>query len=243
MVAEQDSINSFPEYTRSTFLPTFRKAWRQGEHVSIIGPTGTGKTTLSRYLLQARHFVTVLAVKKRDDTLDIFREARDGLPKFSIISKWPPRFGSRHVVLNLPSEGLSREKAVLQRANVLDCLEDIYDSGGWCISFDDLSYVCSVLHLREEIKVFLNTGRSNGISAVSLVTRPFQVPTEAFNQTTWSFMFTFEDRRETDRAAELAGVDYRDMRDIQKMLRPLDFVVHKRGTPGVMIVRNDAHGH
>jgi hypothetical protein len=38
-------------------------SWDQGEHLAMIGPTGSGKTTLALYLLELRDFVTVLATK------------------------------------------------------------------------------------------------------------------------------------------------------------------------------------
>jgi hypothetical protein len=87
--------------------------------------------------------------------------------------------------------------------------------------------------------MFLNQGRSNKISAVSCVTRPFQVPTEAFNQGTWSILFGFGDQRESDRAAELSGMSHRDMREIQKSMQLRDFIVHNRATRATYMVRPD----
>lgn len=47
-----------------TFLSEFSEPggdfiWRQGEHVTIIGNTSSGKTTLARAILPIRRFVTV----------------------------------------------------------------------------------------------------------------------------------------------------------------------------------------
>src|SRR5437660_38183 len=51
------------------FFTWFRRTWRQGEHVSLIGPTGSGKTTLGIHLIALRPYVTAFAVKPQDDTM------------------------------------------------------------------------------------------------------------------------------------------------------------------------------
>src|SRR5690242_7261177 len=50
------------------FLAT-RFLWRQGEHVSLIGRTGGGKSTLALAITPKRKYVAVLGTKPRDSTL------------------------------------------------------------------------------------------------------------------------------------------------------------------------------
>src|ERR1039457_327780 len=45
-------------------------AWRQGEHIGMIGPTGCGKSTLMLSVLKKRDFVVALATKPKDPTLE-----------------------------------------------------------------------------------------------------------------------------------------------------------------------------
>ena len=57
-----------PPFVRfDRFMADWR--WKQGEHVTTIGPTGSGKTVLNRELLRRRDFVVVLGVKNRDKEL------------------------------------------------------------------------------------------------------------------------------------------------------------------------------
>lgn len=57
-----------PPFERwDVFLSKFK--WEQGEHVTTIGPTGSGKTVLNRALLMQWRFVVVLGVKNRDKEL------------------------------------------------------------------------------------------------------------------------------------------------------------------------------
>jgi len=68
-----------------------RWRWHAGEHVTVIGPTGTGKTTVMRALLPKRYeaggSVCVVGTKTRDTTLSEWAKA-DGLTR---ISSWPPK--------------------------------------------------------------------------------------------------------------------------------------------------------
>jgi hypothetical protein len=221
------------------FTPNFRNVWEQGQHLAVVGPTGVGKTHLSRSLLQARDYVVVLAVKPKDDTLEIFDKPMDGLPRFRTVKKWPPRWGSHHVVLDAAPASLDPEDIQEQRETVYNALSDIFKSGGWCVDFDDLSYVANTLHMRPQIEVFLNQGRSNHNSVVSCVTRPRRVPTEAFNQTSHIIMFAFDDDADSKRAAEIAGLNWPTMRSIQRDLAPRDFVTRNRASRDLMIVRHN----
>src|SRR4051794_31218435 len=45
-------------------------AWRQGEHVTLIGFTGSGKTEALIRMLGVRSTVVVLGTKRKDSTLD-----------------------------------------------------------------------------------------------------------------------------------------------------------------------------
>src|SRR5690348_16293172 len=57
-----------PPFVRwDVFLSSW--VWKSGEHLTTIGPTGSGKTVLNRYLLRRRRFVVVLGVKHRDPEL------------------------------------------------------------------------------------------------------------------------------------------------------------------------------
>src|SRR5687768_4638894 len=72
-----------------THMRDFR--WAQGDHVVIAGPTGSGKTTLAKSLLEKRGHVLGFAIKAQDDT--IRNEFKDWsfVQKMSDIESWMNR--------------------------------------------------------------------------------------------------------------------------------------------------------
>src|SRR4051794_39167811 len=84
-------LEGAPYVRWAPFLRWFRRTWRQGQHVSVIGPTGCGKSFLTRPLLRIRTMaggsVVILGTKPADDTLDHYI-AEDG---FTRVTQWPPK--------------------------------------------------------------------------------------------------------------------------------------------------------
>ena len=82
-----------PRVTWDEFLKSFR--WKQGEHVTLLGPTGQGKTTLALAILPRREYVIVFGTKAKDKTLDrLIKE--DGYEK---CTEYPPPTWAKKVVL------------------------------------------------------------------------------------------------------------------------------------------------
>jgi energy-coupling factor transporter ATP-binding protein EcfA2 len=222
------------EQSRNEWLAGFRTRWRQGEHIALIGPTGSGKTGLASDLLAIRAYVVAFAVKAHDDTLGMFKG-------YKIIKSWPPEYGQHHVILWVKPKSL--QEVLEQRTRIIDAMESIYKAGGWCAYFDDLSYIADTLRVKMPIVVFLNQGRSSHISAVCATTRPRKVPTEAFNQCRHVIAYQFDDSEEVRRIAEIAGLDYKTMLQLNGELHTYppkgysDFIARSRGGD-IVIVRN-----
>ena len=47
-----------------------RSEFRQGDHVAVLGPTGTGKTHIALELAELRSYVLIVACKPRDPLID-----------------------------------------------------------------------------------------------------------------------------------------------------------------------------
>lgn len=198
------TVTEVPSLSWSEFLDDF--TWYQGEHVTGVGPTKSGKTTLFRELMRrARRENThpwqvVTATKRRDEILDTFKP--DGFVKmpswqvhdaevFSKIMLAPP----------LPS---ARDKA-RQADPLREALTSIYQQGGWLVLLDELKHLADYLKLKPEIELLLHQGRSAGITVVSAVQRPRHVPLMAYDQADHVFMWESRDSNIRKRLGEIGG--------------------------------------
>jgi ABC-type cobalamin transport system ATPase subunit len=207
-----------------------RYLWHEGEHVAIIGPTGRGKTTLGYELMPLRALEVIVAVKKQDGTLQRFMaRSRSELvrswgrvkqvekPVYTIISEWPPPENVKKVILWDKPQRLG--DGASQSARLYAALDGIYQEGNWAIFLDDANFICGVLHLDEAITYLMNMGRSAGISVVVAANRPRFVPRAAFSQARFVLSFAFNDTRDVDTIADIAGIDRQTYRQLNAQLK------------------------
>lgn len=181
--------------------------WNQGEHITTIGPTGSGKTVLNRQLLRRRDFVVVLGVKKRDPELYGAFE-RDGYELVRTFDPEPPRDEDRVRVLFVPQtdkHGVEGRTARTRRFR--QALNDIYDVGYWTVYADDIQYMADQLKLAPEFEELWMLGRSEGVSVVASSQEPIDIPLMAYGMATHLFLFRNNDLRRAQRMAELTGVN------------------------------------
>lgn len=186
--------------------------WQQGEHISIIGPTGCGKTTLESRMLDVRDSVVVFVTKIYDDT--IFND----FPGYERIEHWPPPRNWMNKVLLWPSPTgkrgtkLSiREMYIKQRQIFKEALDSIFRERNWCVVFDEQHYVCKQLGLEVENAMILQQGRSSGLSVVNGTQRPAWVPLVTYSSATHAMIYRTTHRDDLKRMAELGGVNMREM--------------------------------
>jgi len=196
--------------TLKEWLSFMRGEWYQGEHIAFLGPTGTGKTTLARALVQLRTYVVAIATKRNDDTLESFKKER-----FTIIKKWPPHQWEKRVILWIKPTSLGKKDILSQREIISEALSDIYLAGGWCVFLDEAGYLSTTLGQGMSIGMLMSQARSAGLSIVCGVQRPHsiagQIPLEILNQAKHHIFFKYEDRREIKSCAEIAGISYEFM--------------------------------
>ncbi len=154
--------------------------WRYGEHVAIIGDTGSGKTYLESRLLAARQYVLFIQTKS-DETVD------NELKGFVV------RKQARSMDSLVESRIILRPKYDRQRAEVADALERVWKQGGWTVAVDELLYV-EKMKLTWSVDRLLTQGRSEKISTVVGMQRPVAVTRWAISQATHVFCFRVEGR-------------------------------------------------
>lgn len=171
--------------------------WRQGEHVTLVGPTGQGKTTLATKLLQKRAWTMVMATKKRDETLQQFK----GYHKTEYPQDW-----QRRCIVTLrkwpkdPAKLQEAQRNLFRRALILP-----YQVGNWCVYCDEVRYLSDDLKLSQELKLLWLQGRSLGVSLVVATQRPRHIPLEAYDMATHLFFWGDSDINNVRRIAEIGG--------------------------------------
>lgn len=163
------------EMGSSEASPTY---WRQGEHVAVIGDTGTGKTFLMAKLVQLRTHVIVLRTKPDDIRFPGFtkRSHADAL---------------NHVYAERLLIAPDYERQAFEGWWTL---EHVWKHGGWCIVIDELWYAEQMLKLQRQVNRLLTQGRSKGITVMVGMQRPAQISRFAISQCTHVFAFQTEGR-------------------------------------------------
>lgn len=238
MIARQQQLE-IEEVSVEQWFAWMRSNWFQGEHVAIIGPTGSGKTTIAQILLEIRTYVVVLAVKRTDDTLEQFKSGAHGLSKYKVISTWPPKYPNVRVVFwARPKElGVTND----QQERLRNVVNKLYLQGGWTIFFDDAGYITGYLHMGGELGIMLNQGRSDNLTVVAAMTQPksmvARLPSETFKQCRHQLIFKFDNEDEVKAIAAIAGINWHRLLEIMAQLRDHDFIYKGKGR--LVLVRNN----
>jgi len=184
----------------STFAKKWPTQFKQGEHVTIIGPTGSGKTLLAQELVKPRSFVVATGVKHKDESLERLMKQN-----WVRVGNWKDKPRSAQRVVLWPKEDDISKVREVHRNVFSNMLSDVYKKGSWAIWTDELRYMTDIIGLRKEYILMYVAARSNRISLISSAQRPSHVPLEAYSQAQHLVLFRTGDERDLARAGGLNG--------------------------------------
>ena len=203
-----------------------RMQWRQDQHVGMIGPTESGKSTLTFHLLKKRKYIAFFATKPKDNVLAQY--AKQG--GFKTYREWPYSHKARNPFKKVHSPEETPKRILWPDATNLDAtasqrrvfrtgIEDIYRSGGWCVVWDEFWMMTNILDLEQESRILLQQARSNNISFVMGAQRPSRIPLELYDQSTHLFFFRDNDERNLK---TMSGIGWKDADSIRRFVAHLE---------------------
>jgi len=211
------------------FLRRMKEQWKPGQHVSLVAPTGGGKTFVARDLVVIRKWSVVIATKGKDKSLGLYETEND----FIYYDTWPPYYKDRHVLLWKRPAQLG--DFLPQARLIYRMMNDVYMVGAWCVYFDDLFYVSTTLGLKSAVQMFYTQVRSNDVSIVAGMQRPSWVPLEAVSQATYLLVWRIRSKMDLERIAEGMGLDKDELRYANGLLSPYEFLLLENGQEPIRV--------
>lgn len=215
-----------PFLTWEQLYSYLKQNFGQGDHVAVIGPTGTGKTHIALEVAELRSYVLVVACKPRDPLIDDARKRGyylipgnklevpyvDGVPHHKRVIYWPRLSDQQRRKLQ-PHQILSAEKT-MQRPAVGGAIGYVRQNGSWCLVLDEGTWVCRDLNLQRDVDSALFQFRTLNASVVILGQRPSWMGRYVLNSPTHLFLFHTADTNDRKSLGEISGVDTKVVQEI-----------------------------
>lgn len=205
-----------PVIPRADFVKMFGERYSSGQHVTLLGPTQKGKTTLALQLLSVcispERKATILAGKP--DGRDGGMERAPQLLNMRRIKTWPPeyQYGDKkrngYVLrpLGKASEDHDEEERVLT-VQFRKALRGLYASKKpVLVVVDEASLVYEDLKLKKEYEASLKRG-APVVAQWSLIQRGRNISYHAYNAPEHIFIFYDPDSTNRERYSDFGGVD------------------------------------
>lgn len=175
--------------------------------MTLLGPTRSGKTTLSLNLLDRRRFVVALATKPRDPMIEAFVDRG-----YTLQRRLPLR--GEKVLYWIPGAPELDAVRAEQSAEFRALLNYLYAVGSWTVYIDELQYVCDkrYLGLAAEVELLLQQGGAMDLSLVGGTQRPANVPLAAYSEPVHLWLWKTRDLYNLKRLREVGGaIDPREI--------------------------------
>lgn len=185
--------------------------WRQGQHATLIGPNGSGKTVINKELLRYRErrngYICVLVTKPVD--IELGELTNRGYIRVKDNKNWSNSSPSR--MLLWPDAGnfadLTEQRRVFRNA-----FQGAWRAGKWTFMLNELRYLTEHLNLKREMNTLYLQARAAKFSLAAETQRPRSVPLEAFSQSTHLFFAACRDDEDLKRISGLGNADSKVIR-------------------------------
>lgn len=184
--------------------------WEPGDHFSILGATGSGKSHLQISMVDGRvsqrvdRGVVVFGTKPRDPTLQRWMTAH----KVTRCRSWDDvtyQIRKTRRVCIWPEYGRMSTAAVRNAPVYREALDQMMADGDWTFWVDEATYMIEQLHLRVSMDELYNAARSNGVSLLAGAQRPTWISRGMVSMMQWLATFQVTDEDDAKRTGEIVG--------------------------------------
>jgi energy-coupling factor transporter ATP-binding protein EcfA2 len=231
-------------FTREDFLRYFSARYGSGEHVTVLGPTGTGKTTLMYDMLGVTATpdlpAVVIATKPRDDTVTKYMKRL----KHRKVKSWPltpalkAMYGNKRAgYVVWPDHSFNTELDDAKHQPIFRAaIRDSYRRGNRILFVDETYALTNDLDLGPDLVRVWTRGRSMGTGLWAGSQKPTHIPLHAYNQAEHLLLHHDPDKRSRDRYREIGGIDPKIVEAVTASTPRYHYLYIRRDGPVMCIV-------
>lgn len=205
---------------------------REGYHTAVVGMTGSGKSTLSAYILSKAPFhikpAFIIDIKRDELFSRCLRLREIG------IHEQVPRQAGLYILRPRPDEAFRADGT----PDIETWLEKLWHTGNAWLYIDESYLMPDKAWLRN----ILTQGRSLGITVIATSQRPVDVPLPVFTEATYFSAFNLSYKKDKQRVDEYTVPGLTDVPLLEYHSVWYDRFQHKAGDPRPYLVLSPVPG-